>query len=37
MYSEGASVSDCAAGCDEDETCVAFDFGSENGYCYAYK
>jgi hypothetical protein len=37
IFSEGASESDCAAGCDADETCVAFDFGSEDGYCYAYK
>jgi hypothetical protein len=37
MYSEGASVSQCAEACDADETCVAFDFGSEDGYCYAYK
>jgi hypothetical protein len=37
MYSEGASVSDCAAGCDADEECVAFDYGSEDGYCYKYK
>jgi hypothetical protein len=37
MYSEGASVEDCAAGCDADETCVAFDYDSVDGYCYAYK
>lgn len=36
MYESGASVQDCAAGCDADETCVAFDY-SPDGYCYAYK
>lgn len=37
MYEEGASVEDCANACNADETCYAFDFGSEEGYCYAYK
>jgi hypothetical protein len=37
MYSSGASISDCAAGCDADAECVAFDYGSVEGYCYAYK
>jgi hypothetical protein len=36
MFSEGASITECAAACDADETCVAFDHGP-TGYCYAYK
>jgi hypothetical protein len=36
MYSEGASLSQCSASCDADETCVAFDYGP-TGLCYAYK
>jgi hypothetical protein len=36
MYESGASVSQCAASCDADETCVAFDYGP-TGLCYAYK
>jgi hypothetical protein len=36
MFSEGASIAECAAACDADETCVAFDHGPD-GYCYAYK
>jgi hypothetical protein len=37
MHSEGASIHDCASSCDADETCVAFDYDSGDGYCYAYK
>jgi hypothetical protein len=36
MYSEGASITECALGCNADETCVAFDYGP-TGLCYAYK
>jgi hypothetical protein len=36
MYSEGASVQQCAQACNADETCVAFDHGPD-GYCYGYK
>jgi hypothetical protein len=37
MYEEGASVAQCAISCNDDETCVAFDYNAEDGFCYAYK
>lgn len=37
MYAQGASVEDCAAACDADETCVAFDYSTEDEMCNAFK
>jgi hypothetical protein len=37
MYETSDSVYQCAVACNQDETCVAFDYQTGSGYCYAYK
>lgn len=36
LYETSMSVYQCAVACNADETCVAFDYRSTDGYCYAY-
>jgi hypothetical protein len=35
-YETSDSTYQCAIACNNDETCVAFDYGPD-GYCYGYK
>jgi hypothetical protein len=37
MYETSESVYDCAVSCNADPTCVAFDYETSSGFCYAYK
>jgi hypothetical protein len=37
MLETSESVYQCAVSCNNDETCVAFDYETSTGYCYAYK
>jgi hypothetical protein len=36
MYESSDSTYQCAIACNNDPTCVAFDYRASDGYCHAY-